>query len=286
MYRRSWKAILISWTFVIVVAEALALAFMNVFNKRKGDAIIQEGIQARLGAFYFTCIFWAVMALVSSSLFVQKSLIFFEERNSGLYSTASYFIAKVFPDIMIFRILPAVFFSLVVYWQIGQQPGAEKYFIYLAIIILVSVTTASFVFMISALSRSAQMASLISVVATMIFLLWGGALMNSEKTNIKIFYASPIYWGYMGLMKNEVYGLGSFNIETNGISIGSISVSDIVKEVNVPGTFVLTFLGLLPKDSDDSTTFALVTTGVLLGMTVFFLLVSYAVLSARRGSQR
>ena len=47
------------------------------------------------------------------------------ESRNGFYRPSAYFLAKVFCDLIPFRLIPALMFSVVSYWMIGEYEGSN-----------------------------------------------------------------------------------------------------------------------------------------------------------------
>jgi ATP-binding cassette subfamily G (WHITE) protein 2 len=67
--------------------------------------------------------------------FPSERLLVLRERAAGTYYASAYFMAKITADFTTQLPIPLIF-SAIVYWLVGLQPSAEKFFIFSGFMVL------------------------------------------------------------------------------------------------------------------------------------------------------
>jgi ammonia channel protein AmtB len=70
------------------------------------------------------------------------------ERQGGMYSIVSYFLAKNVAEVMLQAVYPVIF-SVIVYWMVGYSPTPQQFFIFLGFMELCMFTANSVALVIS-----------------------------------------------------------------------------------------------------------------------------------------
>lgn len=73
-----------------------------------------------MGAFFFIIMNQVFGNLSAVELFIKERAIFIHENSNGFYRVSSYFLAKIFCDILPMRLIPTLFFCAIVYFMIGE----------------------------------------------------------------------------------------------------------------------------------------------------------------------
>lgn len=92
-----------------------------------------------------------------------------------------------------------VVYSTILYWTTGLNPLADRYVIFVIVIILATLNAASLGYLISSISPSPQIANAIGPPIFIILLLYGGFYINSSSLPIGsewVKYLSLVYWGF------------------------------------------------------------------------------------------
>jgi ATP-binding cassette subfamily G (WHITE) protein 2 len=103
----------------------------------------QESIKSMLPPLFFVVVNQGVVGSIQTvTSFPSERAIMLRERASGSYQTSSYFLAKTTSDFITSTWTPAVF-SIIVYFTIGYEHTASKFFIYMFFLMLTSLAAMS-----------------------------------------------------------------------------------------------------------------------------------------------
>jgi len=150
---------------------------------------------------------FAALMLINS--FPSERAITLRERAAGTYYVSAYFLSKSVIELVPLIIFPTVF-SCIVYWLVGLQPVASKFFLFLFFIILTNLASTSVALAISAICRTTTLAVTVLPMALEIFRLFGGfflAPINLPVGFVWIDALSYVKWAYVGVSLNELTGL-------------------------------------------------------------------------------
>ncbi|CAI8000347.1 Broad substrate specificity ATP-binding cassette transporter ABCG2 [Geodia barretti] len=126
-----------------------------------------------IGVFFFVSTNQAFGSLGAVRLFITQKALFIHENASGYYRVSAFFISKIATDLIPLRFLPNLLFTVIIYFMIGLQVKADKFFIFWLILTLVNVSAVSIAFFISAGVRNGEIANLL-IILPFIFSLVSG----------------------------------------------------------------------------------------------------------------
>ena len=188
----------------IVLAVVAGFIFEDVTNDL-------AGFQNRVGAFYFSLIFFAISSLSSVEVFLsEERIIFLREAGAKYYKTVTYFMIKSILDSLTLRVLPATAFALIFYFLMGLQAVGTKFLVFWVTLMLFNVAAGSIIICISAYASSVGVVNLIATVVFLIQLLFGGLFINLDSMSpgiVWLKYLSIFYYAFELLMTNEFEGL-------------------------------------------------------------------------------
>ncbi|KAI8831858.1 P-loop containing nucleoside triphosphate hydrolase protein [Chytridium lagenaria] len=209
--QRSWiqfvrgRDVIIAY-FARTVILVLLIGF--TFYRMKND---QNSIQNRLGILFF----WPVNQVFNTILpilgvFPLERVIMIRERSTRSYRVSSFFLSKVITEI-----IPNTFFTLFgcipLYFMMGLRTDDQGLsFVRFLVIQWVEVLVCIAVgFLIGASVPVVQLAQIIGPLVGVVFLLYGGSLLNND--DLPIFfrglqYVSPVNYAYRANMFNELQG--------------------------------------------------------------------------------
>jgi ATP-binding cassette subfamily G (WHITE) protein 2 len=170
----------------------------------------QESAVRRSPALFFTVInqgVFAAMSVINS--FPSERRLVLRERAAGTYHVSAYFLAKNLVDAAI-QILGPIVFSVIVYFMIGFQPGADKFFIFMGFMILASFTSTSLALAISTFARTTTMSVTILPFVFELCRLYGGFFLSPSrlpKYFVWLDALSYVKYVYVGISLNEMQGL-------------------------------------------------------------------------------
>eukprot|EP01119_Soliformovum_irregulare_P025420 TRINITY_DN9410_c0_g1_i1.p1 TRINITY_DN9410_c0_g1~~TRINITY_DN9410_c0_g1_i1.p1 ORF type:complete len:618 (-),score=179.97 TRINITY_DN9410_c0_g1_i1:44-1897(-) len=197
---------------LIIVTQFLQAIVMAVFI---GTVFYQIGTgqssTIRRQPVLFFCIInqgiFAALMIINS--FPSERAITLRERASGTYYVSAYFLSKSIIELVPLIVFPAVF-STVVYWLVGFQPVAGKFFLFMFFIILTNAAATSMALMISAICRTTSFAVTVLPMALELCRLFGAfflAPINLPIGFVWIDALSYVKWAYVGISLNELSGL-------------------------------------------------------------------------------
>ena len=132
----------------LFLAILVGLIYLNL------DRTLDTGVKNRNGAIFFIVTNQVFSNLSALDVFIKERILFVHENVSGYYHVLTYFFAKILCDILPLRTIPAVGFSIVVYFMIGFQRTAAKFFIFFFGVWISSVCASSLCFFVSATVRN------------------------------------------------------------------------------------------------------------------------------------
>ncbi|XP_046345646.1 broad substrate specificity ATP-binding cassette transporter ABCG2-like isoform X1 [Haliotis rufescens] len=157
---------------MIIFAVIVGAIYYDVEDTATG------GIQNRVGAFFFIIMNQVFGNLSAVELFIKERAIFMHENVSGFYRVSSYFLAKVFCDVIPMRLVPVAAFSAIVYWMIGLRNAAGYFFYFLLDLFLTSLAASGLAFAISASVRIFAIANLLIALCYVFMMLFSGLLVK------------------------------------------------------------------------------------------------------------
>jgi ATP-binding cassette subfamily G (WHITE) protein 2 len=181
-----------------------------------------NGFTDRVGVFFFVATNQAFGSLGAVRLFIVQKALFIHENASGYYRVSAFFISKITTDLIPLRFLPNLLFTIIVYFMIGFQVKADKFFIFWLILTLVNVCAVSIAFFISAGVRNGEIANLLIILPFIFSLLFAGLLISLDSL--------PVWVAWMRHFSFMKYGIEAFSInEMNGLRFqGPCQVKQVV----------------------------------------------------------
>ncbi|KAI0339335.1 P-loop containing nucleoside triphosphate hydrolase protein [Trametopsis cervina] len=92
-------------------------------------------VNDRLSVHFFSVAFLGFMSVAGIPAFLEERQVFVRERMNGLYGPGAYVLANSIVTLP-YLFICALLFSVLCYWSIGLNPGAEQFFRFLAILYL------------------------------------------------------------------------------------------------------------------------------------------------------
>jgi ATP-binding cassette, subfamily G (WHITE), member 2 len=223
----------------------------------------QDSIPLRVPSLFFTCITQGILgSLQAINSFPSERAIMLRERQAGTYQVSAYFMAKTAVD-MLSQSWPPMLFSCIVYFMIGYQKKATKFFYYMLFMTLDALAATSLATCVTCFCVSVELTSVVLSLFFEIARLFGGffasPLQVKDIPNWKFADAlSYIKYAFMGLVLNELRGLelecptgttctytdGNDIIYASGYEEYSISFCIGILIVLIVGWRFLAYLGL------------------------------------------
>ncbi|CAF2346165.1 unnamed protein product [Rotaria sp. Silwood2] len=170
----------------------------------------QKSIVRREPALFFCAVNQGVFGalMVINSFPVERALTL-RERASGTYYASAYFIAKIVAETLI-QIPVPIIFSSVLYFLIGFQATAGKFFLFAFFMLLCSLAATSLALLVSAICKTTDMSVTVLPLALEITRLFGGFFLAPSR--LPTYFAwldalSYVKYTFVGIALNELQGL-------------------------------------------------------------------------------
>ena len=138
---------------VMQIAVPMFLAILIGILFWKIQLPYDSGTRNRLGVIFFIVANQVFGNLSALEIFIKERVLFTHEIASGYYRVSTYFLSKLFCDLLPMRIIPSILFSVIVYFMIGFQVSAAKFFVFFLGIFATVICASSLCFFISASVR-------------------------------------------------------------------------------------------------------------------------------------
>uniref|UniRef100_A0A914P039 ABC transporter domain-containing protein n=1 Tax=Panagrolaimus davidi TaxID=227884 RepID=A0A914P039_9BILA len=202
-HRRESSVIIASVIQTILIAVLIGTAFLKIGQGQKSTI-------RRQPVLFFCAVNQGVFgALMVINAFPAERALTLRERASGTYLASAYFVSKIIVDTLVQVPVPIIF-TCVVYFLIGLQATAGKFFLFMFFMILCSVSATSLALMISALCRTTDLSVTVLPMALEVFRLFGGFFLSPA--NLPKYFSwldalSYVKYSYVGIALNELQGL-------------------------------------------------------------------------------
>ncbi|KFA65077.1 hypothetical protein S40285_03104 [Stachybotrys chlorohalonatus IBT 40285] len=165
------------------------------------------GIFLKAGACFFALLFNSLLAMseVTDSFTGRPVLI--KHRSFALYHPAAWCIAQIMTDIPLV-LIQATYFSLITYFMAGLTRSAERYFIFILVVLATTMSMTAMFRAIGACFKTFDAATKVSGLAVMAACVYTGYMI--PKTEMHpwfewIFWLNPMAYGFDALISNEFH---------------------------------------------------------------------------------
>eukprot|EP00899_Mesostigma_viride_P016059 jgi/Mesvir1/24454/Mv21823-RA.1 len=210
------------------IGQALVIAVLigTVFLQIGTD---QQSAVRRQPVLFFTAVnqgIFASMQVINS--FPSERLLSLRERAAGTYYASAYFLAKCSAEIIVQLPVPFLF-SCVVYWLIGLQAVASKFFIYAGFMMLCSTSATSMALMVSTWCRTVDLSVSVLPMLVEVSRLFGGFFLSPA--NLPKYFSwldalSFVKYTYVGISLNELTGLTLTCTDEERLADGSCPIAN------------------------------------------------------------
>jgi ABC-type multidrug transport system ATPase subunit/ABC-type multidrug transport system permease subunit len=198
----------------VAAALILGLAFHDISKFNEETA----GVQNRFGIMFFLVLYLSLLALTSLSIWREDQRLFVVERGSGIYCTSSYLSATFLFDVLPYRMLPPLAFTLIAYPMIGLNDVSSGHrWIFFAVLLASNLTFSSICMLVGTLARSNASANAAGSLTMLTSILFCGFLFSKRDMPWLLWYIlrwSPGSYAFESLVVNEMSGLKDLYITT------------------------------------------------------------------------
>lgn len=157
---------------MVIFAIIVGVVYYQISDAKK------DGIQNRVGAFFFIVMNQVFGNLSAVELFIKERVIFIHENVSGFYRVSAYFLSKLLCDIIPMRLSPVMIFCVISYFMIGLRVGADYFFFFLLNLFMTTLAAAALGILLSASVRIFAVANLLIALCYVFMMLFSGLLVN------------------------------------------------------------------------------------------------------------
>lgn len=182
----------------LLIAVLVGIIFFQLPNNNTSSG-------NRINSLLFLMCVFSLFCLPAISKLIEDRLLFYRERDAGVYSTWSYFVAEAVVELPILFSIAWVY-GTVSYWMVGLQPTAANFFFFLAIISLVINVGFSLSQAIAAGVRTTNMAIAVYMIVLVYSLLLGGFMISKDNLPSGMQWlinTSYFFYGFESLVINE-----------------------------------------------------------------------------------
>eukprot|EP01088_Endostelium_zonatum_P004076 TRINITY_DN1528_c0_g1_i2.p1 TRINITY_DN1528_c0_g1~~TRINITY_DN1528_c0_g1_i2.p1 ORF type:complete len:666 (-),score=138.17 TRINITY_DN1528_c0_g1_i2:22-2019(-) len=210
------------------ILQTIIFAFLigGVYYQIGND---QLSIAKRGSVLFFVVINQGIFAaLILINSFPSERVVILRERAAGMYSVSAYYLAKTVADTVIQVIFPVIT-SIIVYFMVGFQYDAGKFFIFLCFVELGYFVATSAALAISTICRTVTLSVTILPFVLEICRLFGGFFL--PPLLLPNYFAwidalSFVKYTYMGMAQNEWSGLTLYCTPAQLNAAGKCPITD------------------------------------------------------------
>merc|ERR1711915_1017273 len=139
------------------------------------------------------------------NVFCAEIPIFLREHFNGMYRTDTYFLTKQLVELPLYIIEPMITLTIL-YWMVGLNPDAERFFIAAGIVLLVVQFVLSLGYFMSCISPNVDIALALAPVLIIPFMLFGGFYLNNGSVPVWLSWLKYLSWflyGFQALLINQ-----------------------------------------------------------------------------------
>ena len=243
------------------------------------------GMFPRGGVLFFAVLYNAFMAMSEITVSYTQRPIVIRQRRFAMLRPSADAIGVTLLDIPV-RIVSLTVFCVIIYFLSGLSYRADKFFIFWAVVLLVTYTLVAFFRMTAALTRNESIATMIGGLAIIDVALYAGYAIPRPSMVVWwkwLSYCNPVSFSFEILMTNEFRGLEMSCVDSNGQSTlvpagpgyENVSIANQVCPVagSKPGRATVVGDDYLLQNYGYSWDHAGRNAGIVVAMFVFFVLV-------------
>jgi len=169
----------------------------------------QESVQNRMGLLFFVSVQALFMSFFSNlNTFGPEKMVMMREIESGMYRVHSFFFSRWIVEIP-FRIVFPFIYSTILYWMVGFQPDAGRFFLFFVALMLIDNCGTNLAVCICSVFPDVQVAMQAGPAFILPLMVFSGFYVSLDSLGwwFRWFsYISPVKYGYVALLRNEMEG--------------------------------------------------------------------------------
>lgn len=180
------------------------------------------GFQNRVGSLFFLGTLIAFSSLSALYNIVEIRPLFLRERGSSFYSPQAWLLARVIFDVIPLRLVPTIVLGVIIYFMVGLALSAARFFKFLLILVLYTLTMTLYNFLLGALFEHPSLAILLSSLWNLFNMTYAGFFINIAKIPAVLgwlHYLAPLNYALEAIVVNEVGSGLHIQDVLNGVSL-------------------------------------------------------------------
>jgi ABC-type multidrug transport system ATPase subunit len=240
----------------ILVGVLIGLLYLDVEKNLRG-------FQNRMGSIFFVLFFFALSSVSCCDAFLASRNVFLREKRAGYYRADTYYLSKLFVEIVVLRWTSVVLTSISYYWLMGLRIDPGAFFVFLGFAMLFSATSTALMSFIQTLCASTAIATLVGIVCVLLSSLFGGFLINIPTLPgfcSWIRWFSPFFYAWGGMLGSEMNdGKYLFDADFDGTNVAVV----------VSGSTYLNVVGVDPANIGRDAIALIIVLGVYMASAIF-----------------
>eukprot|EP00092_Neocalanus_flemingeri_P095212 GFUD01121127.1.p1 GENE.GFUD01121127.1~~GFUD01121127.1.p1 ORF type:complete len:639 (-),score=177.01 GFUD01121127.1:95-2011(-) len=202
----------------IIQAFVIAIILGVIYQGQDNN---QAGIQNANGALFVLITnmsFGSIFGVCNA--FCSELPVFLREHFNGMYRSDVYFLAKNLVELPLSIVEPMIVITIL-YWMVGLNPEADRFFIAAGIVLLVVQVVISLGYFMSCIAPNIDIALAIAPVVIIPFMLFGGFYLNSGSVPVWLSWLKYMSWflyGFEALLINQWSGVKDISCEQSNLS--------------------------------------------------------------------
>jgi len=184
---------------VVFIAVVMGLIYLRLGHTN-------TNINDRTGALFFAVVFTSFGGILGPFFgFATERKLFLFQQADGLYSTSVFYVGKIMAEMPMFFFTGTIW-SVIFYWMCNFRPGADHFFLYWILTILIINVAYAYGMLIVNLIPNPQVALQVFPILFMPLMIFSGFYLQKDSTPkyfIWVEYLSFIKWAFQGIMQNE-----------------------------------------------------------------------------------
>jgi ABC-type multidrug transport system ATPase subunit len=177
------------------------------------------GFQSRLGVYFFVLASFGFSALSAAGAFAADAALLAQEAHRAAHP-AAFAAARLGADLLLLRLPPAAIHVCVLYFMVGLQPAAARFFACLAAVVLHALAAAALTALVSAAAPAPGVALLLASFLSLQMAVFGGLLTSTARLPSWLAwlrFTSLHYYAFEAAVATEFSGL-TFELGIAGIA--------------------------------------------------------------------
>ncbi|KAG6950035.1 hypothetical protein JG687_00014482 [Phytophthora cactorum] len=214
-----------------IFGRGLMITVMGLLYATSFYQFDPKEIQVVIGIIFAASLFLSLGQASQLPTFMAARDIFYKQRGANFFRTFSYVLANSVSQLPL-CVAETLIFGTLVYWMCGFVSHASKFFLFLLVLFLTDVSLGSFYFSLTAASKDINIATPISMAATLIFIIFAGFVITESQIPtyfIWLYWMTPVSWTLRALVVIEYrsrdldvceYGDINYCAEFDGLRMG------------------------------------------------------------------